>query len=304
MSESTNWVLKSTQMLTVNQRLAVKWRDMMPIPNDRGLSDERLTKYRVQMLEGLFRPMVWADVEVTGDWYRINGKHTSTLLSDPLILSKCADLVVFVEHYRAPTMEQASALYATFDSRDSIRSQSDINRQFSSTNEALSRIPSKRLSAYVTGLCIRYLGWQYLAKFSAGKRSALMFKYIDRALWLENIFANLDQVNQILVRRGAVIAAMLATYDVDVPTASVFWNWVVTGEHVEKDHQTRVLREWLMRTIMVGGRRNSQSTGNSSGYADAREFYTRCIQAWNGFRKNQYVKLSRYHSNTPIPQAV
>jgi hypothetical protein len=68
----------------VTQSLAIKFRDMDPVPHDRPLNPKRVDAYRKMLAAGLFRPVQWATVHCheTQATYRVNGKHTSNLFSE------------------------------------------------------------------------------------------------------------------------------------------------------------------------------------------------------------------------------
>jgi hypothetical protein len=100
----------------VTKKLAAEFAEMDPAPRDRPLSERRLSVYRSLWSRGLFRPCTWARAYCaeTGGLYRVNGKHTSTLLAG---LSEIPEFYVTVEDYQCDTLEDVAHLYGTFDSR-------------------------------------------------------------------------------------------------------------------------------------------------------------------------------------------
>ena len=67
----------------VTRSLVKEFVEMDPAPNDRPLSEKRLQVYRRILADHQFRPCVWASVfcKDTNCDYRVNGKHTSLMLS-------------------------------------------------------------------------------------------------------------------------------------------------------------------------------------------------------------------------------
>src|SRR5262245_22117606 len=86
---NTMWTLigkPTTQKVT--RTVANEFANMEALPRDRPLKETRLLVYERLIHGNKFGPMTWAKIHVAeaGMTYRVNGKHTSTLLSrlDPL----------------------------------------------------------------------------------------------------------------------------------------------------------------------------------------------------------------------------
>src|SRR4051812_22803639 len=98
----------------VTKALAKAFVDMEAAPHDRPLSERRLQVYEKLLYMGEFRPVTWASAYCveTGETYRVNGKHTSIMLSGLEVLP---DFFVTIEEYECDTLQDVAKLYSTFD---------------------------------------------------------------------------------------------------------------------------------------------------------------------------------------------
>lgn len=101
----------------VTKALAKQFAEMDAAPHDRPLSERRLQVYTRLLNEGQFRPVAWtlATCRETGGTYRINGKHTSVMLSN---LEDIPEFYVTIEEYSCDTLEDVARLYATVRQQD------------------------------------------------------------------------------------------------------------------------------------------------------------------------------------------
>src|SRR5262249_19606940 len=118
--------------IRMTRSFAQEFAQMDPCPHDRPLSERRLSAYRALFLEGTFRPCTWARAycEETRGWYRVNGKHTSTILS---MMENIPEFYVTVEEYQCDSLNDVARLYATFDSKLQSRNARDIYISFAGT---------------------------------------------------------------------------------------------------------------------------------------------------------------------------
>src|ERR1051325_5018269 len=130
--------LKSATAVQITKELATKYVEMTPAPGDRPLSEVRMRTYRKALNDGRFRPMTWASGHLPdGSEFRVNGKHTSLLFQEH---GGNPGMIVFVEIYDCDLMDDVAELYATFDSRVSARTNSDIFFSFAQANPQLGEI--------------------------------------------------------------------------------------------------------------------------------------------------------------------
>src|SRR5262252_2702873 len=98
------------QTVKVTRKLAQEYATMDPPPHERPLSERRLAVYEKLIRQGHFRPVIWATARCkeTHGTYRVNGQHTSTLLSG---LEDIPEFWAVIERYQCDTLEDVAKLY-------------------------------------------------------------------------------------------------------------------------------------------------------------------------------------------------
>jgi len=287
---------------SVSQSLAVRFRDMDPVPHDRPLNPRRLDAYRKMLLAGLFRPVQWATAfcgETQGT-YRVNGKHTSNLFSEYDVLPQPVHATV--EHYHCDTMDDVARLYATFDSRTQVRTTNDINRAFAAIDEDLSQVPTKIINLCVTAISFGKHGSDY-AKVPAAERAECLLEDHGKrfVLWVYEVLGGHAGEKSRLLWRGPVVAAMNACYQKSRRDANEFWLAVRDGTGASPKTPDRVLNRFLLsKTVSFGGGATSK---RASDLVAPREMYVKCLRAWNAWRRSTTTDL-KYHAQAKIPSAV
>lgn len=75
--------VEKPRTVLASRNLVSEFVNMDPAPYDRPLSEKRLQVYEHILRNGEFRTVTWASCLCleTNNTYRVNGKHTATLLS-------------------------------------------------------------------------------------------------------------------------------------------------------------------------------------------------------------------------------
>lgn len=288
---------------TVTQSLAIRFRDMDPVPHDRPLNPKRVEAYRKMLAAGLFRPVQWATVHCneTQATYRVNGKHTSSLFAEYEELPQ--SLHATIEHYHCDDIDDVARLYATFDSRTQVRTTNDINRAFAAVDPELAEIPTKIINLCVTGIAYAMCGDGY-RDLGAAQRAECLLETENKVFvaWASDVLGT-NNDNTRLLWRGPVVAAMCATFRKSRKASSEFWMAVRDGSGATPKTPDRVLNRFLLsRTVSHGG----MTTGGRSAsktVCGPREMFVKCIHAWNAWRRDSTTDL-KYHAQAKIPSPV
>jgi hypothetical protein len=288
----------------VTQSLAMKFRDMDPVPHDRPLNPKRVEAYRKMLAAGLFRPVQWATVHCneTQMTYRVNGKHTSNLFAEYEQLPQL--LYVTIEHYHCDDLDDVARLYATFDSRTQVRTTNDINRAFAAVDDDLSLIPAKLINLCVTAVSYSRNGDNARQRTAAERAECLLDDDVKVfAAWLhETLGSNNDSSRHLW--RGPVVAAMYDTFKKSRKASSEFWMAVRDGTGTTPKKPDRVLHRFLLtKTVNHGGMATGGKSSSRGTMCSAREMYVKCLHAWNAWRRDTTTDL-KYHAQAKIPAAV
>jgi hypothetical protein len=288
----------------VTQSLAVKFRDMDPVPHDRPLNPKRVEAYRKMISAGLFRPVQWATVHCneTQATYRVNGKHTSNLFAEYEQLPQ--QLHVTIEHYHCDTLDDVARLYATFDSRTQVRTTNDINRAFAAVDPDLAELPTKIVNLCVTGVSYSRHGDNWKNQ-GASQRAECLLEDDTKifAVWLHEILKANNESSRHLWR-GPVVASMYDTFRRSRKASSEFWMAVRDGTGATPKTPDRVLHRFLLTKVVSHGGMSAGARASSKGaLCGAREMYVKCLHAWNAWRRDTTTDL-KYHAQGKIPAAV
>jgi hypothetical protein len=288
----------------VTKKLATEFAEMDPAPRDRPLSERRLSVYRSLWSKGLFRPCTWARAHCaeTGGLYRVNGKHTSTLLAG---LPEIPEFYVTVEDYQCDTLEDVAQLYGTFDSRLQSRTASDINLCFAGTIPELAGLSRTTINLVVGGINYHQDGAGAAQARQLAERAEVLVEYPEFALWLSGLFSPPSGENGISGRRSckhlqrsAVVAAMFACWQKAQGPATVFWTAVRDETGSTPAAPDRKLARYLLTTGV-----NNGAGANKTRVADGREIYVKSLHSWNAWRRGENTDL-RYYAEKPIPKVL
>lgn len=294
------WELKGKpQTVKVTNKLAKEWAEMDAAHTDRPLSERRLQVYEKVLADDAFRPVTWAKVycKETGAWVRVNGKHTSTLFSSADLKGK--ELYVTIEEYECDALDDVAKLYATFDSRQMVRTTSDINRSFAAVIPELAGIGANTIDVAVSGMAWHFFPTTPTKEPSAEKAERL-FEYSPFVLWLQDVLVGGDTDVAVRLRRAPVVGAMMGGYMKSKSAATEFWKSVRDGTDPSPKSPSRKLQMFLtMKAIdrATGSHRPDRLKGSQ------REFYVRCVHAWNAWRRGENTEL-RYYADAKLPTCV
>lgn len=289
-------VRKPTTMLATKE-MADKFATMDAAPQDRALSERRLEVYEKIIREGGFRPVSWAYTTCgeTNGTYRVNGKHTSVLLSR---LPDTPELYVVIEQYHCDTLEDVARLYATYDSKMMMRTVGDINRMFASCVPELSQVHHRTVNLVISGVAYSQHQQEYI-RIPPAERAEAIITQKEFALWLHELLGGGHQETKGHghLRRMPVVAAMFLTWQKDKEQAMTFWSAVRDETGPEPDLPDRR----LSRFLLTHGPANHKTTDRPSRYrVSDREFFVKSIHSWNAWRRHERTNL-RYVAQARLP---
>lgn len=246
---------------------------------------------------GQFRPVTWASAicKETGDVYRVNGKHTSTLLAG---LDVLPEFYVTVEEYECETLEDVAKLYGTFDSAMQQRSARDIYLSFAGTVPQYQDVSAKIITIIPGAIASIFQGDRGYGQTAPEKAEALL-ENIAFATWLNSLIIDKAGGSSKPGKGGnllkqPVVAAMFGNFNKSMKAATEFWTAVRDETGVEPNLPDRKLARYLLTTGLRRDARTARTAINN------REIYVKCLHAWNAWRKGETTNLN-YHAEAKIP---
>lgn len=301
-----SWQLKTTpKTYKVTAKLATEFAEMEAVNIDRPLSERRLQVYERMVRSGQMRPVTWAKAycKETGQWYRVNGKHTSTLYSK-LDLKSMPDQHVIIEEYECDELTDVAQLYATFDSKTMTRTAGDINHSFAVTIPELAEVERGMVNLLVAALdyalapTANYAGASNAGR-TAAERAEALFDNIEVCQWVLSLLPSRNSKATAHLSRAPVVAAMIGTWRKSRADATKFWLAVANETGSSPTMPDRKLARWLLQMQVGGGGRGGADTPKRF-RATPKEFYVKAVHAWNAWRKDEQTNLN-YFPDKPVP---
>lgn len=278
----------------ITRKLAQEFALMERAPHDRELQPRRLEHITRIINEGRLRPPEWvcAYCTATGVTYRINGKHTSTVISG---LNKIPDyLKAITSKYECQTLEDVADLYATFDAKFTTRSVRDIYTVFGQSHPDLVEVQSHVLAICAAG--IAYSTYENGAtRVPTEEKARKLLEYSDFVLFVASLSIRAAEYRWLA--RSSVVAAMHKTWQKSKTGCVSFWKSVRDGDDPDPQSSSRVLQRWLMTSSL-----SSKSAVFTEGSrVTDHEMLSRCILAYNSWRKGKALE-TRYYADKPTPE--
>jgi hypothetical protein len=298
-------LIDKPRTVQADYKLVHEFKEMTPAPRDRPLSERRIDVYIKLLEEGQFRPVTWASAacQETGETYRVNGKHTSEMLSR---LHSIPEFYVVLERYTCATLDDVAMLYATFDSKMQSRSAKDIYLSFAGVIPRLRDLPQNIINLSVCGMALETFGPEMYANTQPAERAELLMDNVPFVMWLRDLLEGGSTSSEIVranhtrcphLRRQTVVAAMFACRKRSVEKATEFWTEVRDETGGKPTDPSRKLARFL--TTMSISKKDSGGKVQMTPKA----VYAKCLHAWNAWRRGETTNLN-YYPGKPMPVAV
>ncbi len=281
----------------ITRHLAERFRDMKPVPHDRPLSAARLQKAKEAFARQEFHGATWASVHVkeTDEILRVNGKHTSIAACDFFDAGQKLDAAVSVAEFECETLEQAAALYASFDSRDAARNKGDILATYTGVDDRLEGLTKRQLSVITAGIAFGQWEKTYKAHPTTDQ-GELLVANAEFAQWAGKLLTGSNPKEKFdHVMRMSVVAAMYKTWKVDKKDAAIFWEMTRDDCDGEVGFPPRRLHKWLLTKSIRSGTKKDRVSDL--------EVLGNCLLAWNAWREEQDSVELKFSEKHKIPQA-
>lgn len=278
----------SLDLVPLTRSFAKTFSEMPTYGGDR--DRESLTgKRRIQWLEtkiedGEFYSPVWSTARLGGREYRVDGGHSSRMLTH-LNGSFPQGLQVAIRRFDCRTEMDMAMLFDQFDHRRSLRDMKDKINAHKAIEPNLSDVSMSNLKILLAGLSYCLSGCGEERSLDEDERVRLLHEHQKFIKWGARFLSA-------YTRRCGVIAAMYAMWRKNEWEAEVFWDEAINASNPDAISPTRRLNTFLMTShadIRAGLNKWNQ-----------RAMYVKCIHAWNAWKKGHQTDL-KYHPRAPLP---
>jgi hypothetical protein len=259
---------------------------------ERSLKPARIEYLQDVVLGGSAVVFQWAQAKVTetGEIYRVNGQHSSYMLSQ-LNGQFPNGLKVHKDTYEVDNLASLAYLFRMFDPRTSARSVHDVAGAYQGLHLSLKDVPKMTAKMTIDGT-------SWFLKIVRGDNipsgddryelfnNAKMHPFIRMAGGILNKIKTPEFTNP-------VIGAMYGTWEREPVEAEAFWSDVAKqGGGNDSNHPAAVLDTWL---VAIRDKTIEKKPSD-------REIYRACIVAWNAYRHHRTLdKIGKYDPKKGAP---
>jgi hypothetical protein len=269
--------LLKSEVKPLTRELAKQFQEMVPSPTERDINPVRVKMLRDKAEAGLLVTFHWATAKMGGKTLRMNGQHSSTVLSE--LNGEFPDgLYAHIDEYAVDGPNGLAELFRQFDDRKSGRSSGDVSGAYQGLIPELAPVPKP-----IAKLGVESIG--YYKRAIAGEPTHSgddIYEAFNQPglhpflLWLGELFT----IKTPELRRPQIVAAMYATFITNEAEAKKFWDQVARGGiEYEDNAPSTVLDNWLK--AIKQGEIEDLKPG---------EFYQGCVYAWNAYRDAKPIK--------------
>ena len=279
----------SSKLIYVGPHQAEEFLKLNTFPAQRALNQRHVQKLENEMNEGTFNiGSIATAAERYADFVKVmvNGQHQCHA-----VINTGKQIKVVYQVYDVFSPRDLSLLFRKFDN--------NFVRTLAQKSLVEARAldmdwPPKIVSLITSGI-------RYKTEPGSGKKAAgdvaieELQNHLKVGEFIRRLFVGADKKPRHLMR-GPVVHAIMLTWEKSQGDTLTFWTQVRDGEGLKKADPSMILRDFLMTT----------SVGYGQGLKDVKlvsmhEMVSKCVTAWNAFRKGARTDL-KYYSSKPIPR--
>jgi len=271
----SNFTLTSSETKPLTKAVVNEFKEMEASPTERSLDLKRVKHLREKADSGLLTPFSWSCAIIDGKKVRMNGQHSSTMLSE--MNGEFPDgLQVHMDTYEADSLDALALLFRQFDDRKSSRTTADVSGAYQGLYPELADV-----STHSAKISIEGVTWFRRtiegAPVESGDDIYRVFRQTGLHGFIHYVGKTLSTKTR-EIKKVSVIAAMYATFAANETVSREFWDHVARGGvEYEDEHPASVLAGWLLSAYQKEMKVPPK----------AAEYYNACIYAWNAHREGK-----------------
>lgn len=224
---------------------------MSAAPGDRPIKKSIIKMLRAAVADGKFHTATWAVIycKENDTWYRANGKHTSTVLSD--VNSSVAGIKVSVVSYDVDTLTEVAEICKRYDPMVSSRCTADVIRYYVAAVESLKNVPQPLITRCVNGLAIAKHGYEKYTQDDIGVRAEECV--FGKTAFIHFVHHLCDK--SAMFTNAPIVSVICETYDDSPRLAKTFWTAVKDGTGTNPESPDRELQRYLLSHKIKSGKK-------------------------------------------------
>lgn len=286
--------LLNRKTIQVTPQMAEKFLEANNYVGQRPLNQSKLKRLVNAIKDGVFTTGLIAISKQGwngGDPMMANGQHQCNA-----IIATNKTVFAYLEEYSTKTLEDFALLYRQFDNHGN-RNLTDVS--FMETIALGLDWAKDFVTRFLSAIAFME-GWRN-SRYDKNDKVEYLKLYVDEGNFIYGLLKERSTTEVRHLRRGVVMAAMITTYQKNHTISKTFWTEVRDGENLKSTSASLKLRNYLLSTACSVGR--GVTANNLNDPVSEREMFSKCIIAWNAYRKGDTTAL-RYYPNKPIPKAL
>lgn len=282
--------LVNAQTYPLTPELARQFSEMKASPTERPIKATRLKMLKDKADAGKLVSFQWAKAKFRGEWVRVNGQHSSTMLSQ-LNGSFPEGLYAHIDEFDVgDDADSLAILFRQYDDPKSSRNTGDVAGAWQGLVSELSDVDRSLGKLGIDGYWFYY---QHVIGTLPSVDGKPVHKDDRYSLfnvaglhpflhWIGDRDSGLFSIKTPELNHPAVVAAMYSTFIANEAAAREFWDLVARGgPQFAEGAPEALLDEWLRR---MTDRKTKDGTIKPA------NFYQACIFAWNARREEASPK--------------
>lgn len=266
--------------------IAKEFAQMNAFVGERPIRPGRIAELQRKLDDGLFFDPRWATADFEGRKYRVNGQHSSKMLSE-CNGSFPHGRQVIVDTFTCDTKEELALLFEQFDPASSSRTRLEVVNAHGRVHSSLDDVSPTVMSKAVAGMAYALSNLNASGRSTLSQQSKLIHRHQEFVVWC-NPFVS----ERILCRVG-VVAAIFDTYRRNQDASTEFWSLVKDESAPDNKDASRTLARFLRDSIGDGRMGMKQW--------DQKAYYVKSIHAWNAWRDGVTTQLKYHPNSSSIP---
>lgn len=273
------------------REFARKHNELPASPTERPVKPDRIERLNAAIEEGRAVAFNWVKVLLGGVEYRMNGQHSSKVLSS--FKGDLPEVLVFhVDRYEASSKEGMVDLFRQFDTRWSSRSKADVAGAFQGLNDAVAACARDKARLAIEGVA-----WyrRYREKTYVPSEDAVYSLFFDEPL--HPFIRFVDEILTVKTPELKNVGVMAATYETFIKSeqaARDFWKHVAMNDVADDNDPRSVLSRELVEL-------KEKKRGDITPRA---EYYAKSIKAWNALQAGEKISSLKVNIKKELPSAV
>lgn len=256
---------------------------------ERKLDPKHIAYLRNQVKDGAWHACFWAKVKFDGQWFRLNGQHSATMLYNLDEASFPTGQKILMEYYSAESEREILAMFDKFDSPRCVRKPGDHLAVNANIYPELRTMIKSALTRAISAFYLHTNGGE-MKKVGANERvRAIHTESVRQWAMFSYPFAKTKKT-----WRNGFLGGMYACWLVHPAEAMRFFTFVKDDSHEDKKHPSSTLSKHLEFLM-------SDSEGKAGKSKGHRELYVKTLHAWNAYCDGRSTDL-KYYENKAIPR--